>query len=99
MKDEKRFEIVETTTDNHIAVIDKNDMTTHQMLDWGVAEDVCILLNELNDEVIELRELINIVPDFFFRCMEDMWSIFMNLDTFDFFCVDVSSDVVTFFHH
>ena len=63
---EKRFEVVKTMSDNNVAVKDMTDMTTHQMLDYGSALDVCILLNVLNDkadrneqlqkEVIELRE-------------------------------------------
>lgn len=55
---EDRFEIIETKSDNHIAVLDTNDMTTHQMIDCGVAKDVCILLNELNEENEQLQEQI-----------------------------------------
>ena len=42
-------------SDNNVAVKDMTDMTTHQMLDYGSAWDVCILLNELNDENEQLK--------------------------------------------
>ena len=51
----KRFEVVKTMSDNNVAVKDMTDMTTHQMLDYGSALDVCILLNELNDENEQLK--------------------------------------------
>ncbi len=49
----KRFEVnvVEKRKyDNGVHIYDARDGTTHQMLDKGSAEDVCILLNELYEE-------------------------------------------------
>ena len=61
----KRFEVVKTMSDNNVAVKDMTDMTTHQMLDYGSALDVCILLNKLNDKVDRNEELKNKYVDEF----------------------------------
>ena len=50
------------------------------------------------DIVIEFSELIHIIPDHLIRSMEDMWSIFMDLNAFNLFCVDIARDITAFFN-
>lgn len=43
--------------------------------------------------MIKLDELIDIVPNFFIRRMEDVGPVAMDADAFFFFAVDVTADV------
>ncbi len=56
-----------------------------------VVGDWCVCI------AVELRKLIDIIPNFFFRSMENMRAIFMDLNTFYFFGIDVTCNVVSFF--
>lgn len=48
------------------------------------------------DEVIEFGKLIDVVPNSFVAGVEDMRTIPMNVDAFNFFGVTVASDMVSF---
>ena len=50
-------------------------------------------------ESVELGKLGNIVPYFFVVGMEDMCSIFMYVYSFDFFCVNVSCNVISLVYY
>jgi hypothetical protein len=47
-------------------------------------------------EVIELRELIDIIPDFFIGGMEDMGSINVDVDAVFISCIYISTNVFPF---
>lgn len=48
------------------------------------------------DVVVELRELIDIVPNLLVGSMEDAGSLLVNVNTFFFLTVDITADMVAF---
>ena len=49
--------------------------------------------------MIKLCKLVNILPYFFFGGMENMSPVTMNLDPFNFLCVNISANVIPFVYY
>ena len=58
-----------------------------------------IICNRAVCKSIELRKLCNIFPYFLIVCMENMCTILMYIDSFNFLCVNISGNVWTFVNH
>tara|TARA_Y100000780_G_scaffold232562_1_gene266300 strand:- start:7659 stop:7925 length:267 start_codon:yes stop_codon:yes gene_type:complete len=48
------------------------------------------------DEVIEACELVDVVPDFFGVCMEDVSAILVNVDALNLFTMDIATEMGAF---
>ena len=66
-------------------------------VEWKIVNFTLVVGNWCVCIAVELRKLIQIVPIFLLRSVENMSSIFMDLNSFYFFCIDVTSNVVSFF--
>jgi len=64
-----------------------------------VVQFVLIDGNRRVDVVVELCELVDVVPNFLIGGMEDMCTILVYMDVLDGFAVDITSDVVSPFNH
>ena len=58
-----------------------------------------IVGNRRIDVIVKLCKLIDIIPDLFIGCMEDVSSILVDIDSFNRLAIDIPTNVFSFINH
>ena len=58
-----------------------------------------IVGNRRINVIVKLRKLIDIIPDLFIGCMEDVSPILVDIDSFNRLAIDIPTNVFSFVNH